>query len=186
MTKARRFQLDRDDAVLLVIDIQERLAAAMSERERVVANTAHLIAGAKLLGVPVVHTEQYPKGLGPTVPELRAALAPAPAIEKLTFDCCGERSFAPALEQTGRSSVIVCGMETHICVLQTVLGLLAGGLTVHVAADAACSRNPENARLALDMQRDAGAVVTCTETVLFQLLGRAGTPEFKAIQARIR
>jgi nicotinamidase-related amidase len=120
------------------------------------------------------------------VPELRTALDPAPAIVKMTFDCCGEPSFAPALEQTGRSTVIVCGMEAHICVLQTVLGLLATGMNVHVAADAVCSRNPENARTALGLQRDAGAVITCTETVLFQLLGRAGTPEFKAVQARIR
>ena len=186
MSRIGAFQIDRDEAVLLVVDIQERLAVAMAERERVVANAGHLIAAAKLLGVPVLVTEQYPKGLGPTVPELRAALDPAVPVEKITFDCCGEPSFAPALEQTGRSTVIVCGMEAHICVLQTVLGLLATGMIVHVAADAVCSRNPENARTALELQRDAGAVITCTETVLFQLLGRAGTPEFKAIQARIR
>ena len=186
MKRVITFQLDRDDAVLIVIDIQERLAVAMAERERVVSNTGHLIAAAKLLGVPMVVTEQYPKGLGPTVPELRTALETAPAIEKMTFDCCGEPSFAPALDQAGRSTAIVCGMETHICVLQTVLGLLATGMNVHVAADAVCSRNPENTRIALELQRDAGAVITCTETVLFQLLGRAGTPEFKAIQARIR
>jgi nicotinamidase-related amidase len=186
MPRISTFQLDRDDAVLLVVDIQERLAVAMAERERVVANAGHLIAAAKLLGVPLLLTEQYPKGLGATVPELRAALDDAPAIEKLTFDCCGEPSFAPALEQTGRSTVIVCGMEAHICVLQTVLGLLANGLNVHVVADAVCSRNAENARIALELQRHAGAVVTCTETVLFQLLGRAGTPQFKSIQNRIR
>jgi nicotinamidase-related amidase len=186
MGRLKSFQLDRDDAVLLVVDIQERLAAVMAEREKVVANAAHLIAAARLLGVPAILTEQYPKGLGPTVPELRAALDPAQPVEKMTFDCCGEPAFAPALEATGRSSVIVCGMETHICVLQTVLGLLAQGLSVHVAADAVCSRNPENARIALELLRDAGAVVTCTETVMFQLLVRAGTPEFKAIQARVR
>lgn len=180
------FQLQREDAAVLVVDIQERLAVVMDEREKVVANAGHLIAAAKLLGVPVVHTEQYPKGLGPTVPELRAALAPAAPVEKLTFDCCGEPSFAPALGQTGRTTVIVCGMEAHICVLQTVLGLLAQGLAVHVAADAVCSRKPENARVALELMRDAGAVVTCTETVMFQLLVRAGTPEFKEIQRRIR
>lgn len=186
MTGIGRFQLDREGAALLVIDIQERLAVAMAEREKVVANAGHLIAAAKLLGVPVVHTEQYPRGLGPTVPELRAALAPAAAVEKLTFDCCGEPTFAPALEATGRSTVIVCGMETHICVLQTVLGLLAQGLIVHVAADAVCSRSEENWRTALELMRDAGAVITCTETVMFQLLVQAGTPEFKAIQARIK
>jgi nicotinamidase-related amidase len=186
MTRISTFQLDRDDAVLLVVDIQERLAVAMAEREKVVANAGHLIAGARLLGVPVVHTEQYPKGLGPTVAELRAVLEPAAPVEKLTFDCCGEPAFAPALKAVGRSTVVVSGMETHVCVLQTVLGLLAQGLAVHVAADAVCSRNAENHRLALELMRDAGAVVTCTETVLFQLLVRAGTPEFKAIQARIK
>jgi nicotinamidase-related amidase len=186
VTRTKGFQLDRDDAVLLVVDIQERLAVVMAEREKVVTNTAHLIAAAKLLGVPMVYTEQYPKGLGPTVPELRAALEPAAAVEKMTFDCCGEDSFAPALEGTGRSTVIVCGMEAHICVLQTVLGLLELGMGVHVVADAVCSRNPEHARIALELQRDAGAVVTCTESVMFQLLRCAGTPEFKTIQNRIR
>jgi nicotinamidase-related amidase len=186
MKATATFQLNRRDAVLLVVDIQERLAAAMAERDRVVANTGHLIAAAKLLGVPVVLTEQYPKGLGPTVPELRAALEPCAALEKMTFDCCGEPSFAPALAQTGRSAVIVCGMEAHICVLQTVLGLLAQGWRVHVVADAVCSRDAANARTALELLRDAGAVVTCAETVMFQLLERAGTPEFKALQSRIR
>ncbi|HEY5999736.1 MAG TPA: hydrolase [bacterium] len=186
MTRIRESRIDREDAVLLVVDIQERLAAAMAEREKVVANAGHLVAAAKLLDVPVLHTEQYPRGLGPTVPELREALGPALPVEKLTFDCCGEPSFTPALEAAGCSTVIVCGMETHICVLQTVLGLLAQGLAVHVVADAACSRNPDNARVALELMRDAGAVVTCTETVLFQLLVRAGTPQFKAIQARIK
>jgi nicotinamidase-related amidase len=186
MKAVNAYQIDRGSTVLLVIDIQERLAAAMAEREKVVANAGHLIATAKLLEVPVVLTEQYPKGLGPTVPELRATLEPAAAVEKMTFDCCGEPAFGPALGRTGRATVVVCGMETHICVLQTVLGLLAGGKTVHVAADAVCSRNPENSRVALELMRDAGAVVTCTETVMFQLLARAGTPEFKAIQARIR
>jgi nicotinamidase-related amidase len=186
MTGIGRFQLEREETALLVVDIQERLAVAMAEREKVVANAGHLIAAAKLLNVPVVHTEQYPRGLGPTVPELRAVLEPAAPVEKLTFDCCGEPAFAPALEATGRSTVVVCGMETHICVLQTVLGLLAQGMIVHVAADAVCSRNAENWRTALEFMRDAGAVITCTETVMFQLLVRAGTPEFKAIQARIR
>jgi len=186
MTGIEKFQLQREETVLLVVDIQERLAVAMAEREKVVVNAGHLIAAAKLLGVPVVHTEQYPKGLGPTVAELRPAIEPAAAIEKLTFDCCGEPTFTPALEQAGRSTVVVCGMETHICVLQTVLGLLAQGLIVHVVADAVCSRSAENRGTALELMRDAGAVITCTETVLFQLLGRAGTPEFKVIQARIK
>lgn len=181
-----KFHLRRAEVILLVVDIQERLAGAMAERERVTAKTLHLVQTAQLLGIPWVATEQYPRGLGPTVAPLREALGGTPAIEKITFDCCIEPSFLPPLAATGRKSVVLCGMEAHVCVLQTCLGLLDRGFTVHVAADALCSRDAENARLALEFMRDAGAVITCTETVIFQLLERAGTPEFKAVQQMIK
>ena len=177
----KRYQLDATDSLLVVVDVQERLAAVMTERERVVANVRRLIGGARILGVPTLHTEQYPKGLGGTVPELAGELGDAPPVEKLTFDCCGEPAFLEAIEATGRRTAVVCGMEAHVCVLQTVLGLLELGLTVHVAADAVCSRDERNARTALDLVRDAGAAVTVTETVLYQWLVRAGTPEFRAV-----
>jgi len=175
-----RFRLRREDAVLVVIDVQERLAAAMAERERVEANALRLVRLAHLLGVPVVATEQYPKGLGPTVAGLRGELGDRAPIEKLTFDCCGEPGFLAAVGALGRRTLLLAGMEAHVCVLQTALGLLGRGLGVHVAADAVCSREAENARTGLELLRDAGAVVTCTETAVFQLLGRAGTAEFKA------
>jgi nicotinamidase-related amidase len=181
-----RFALDRQAAILLVVDIQERLAAAMAERERVEAGARRLIEGARILGVPVVHTEQYPRGIGPTVAGLREALGDRPAVEKITFDCCREPAFLPPLAAAGRKTVVLCGMETHICVLQTCLGLLERGYGVHVAADAVCSRDAANSRVGLELMRDAGAVVTCTETVLFQLLERAGTPEFKAVQQLVK
>lgn len=181
-----KFFLRRDDALLAVVDIQERLATVMAERERVVANTHRLISAVRLLGVPVFVTEQYPKGLGPTVPEIREALSPYAPIEKISFGCCGEPAFTDALEATGRRQVILCGMETHVCVLQTCIGLLRDGYSVHFVQDAACSRNPGNHRIGTEFMRDAGAVVTGTETALFQLLERAGTAEFREISRLIK
>ncbi len=181
-----KFVLKRDDALLVIVDIQERLAVAMSEKERVIANTLHLIEAAKLLGVPLLVTEQYPKGLGPTVPEVRNAVQEYAPIEKITFSCCGEGFFTEAVEETGKKQIILVGMETHVCVLQTCIDLLNAEYDVHVVADAICSRTDANYRTALEFMRDAGAVITCTETVLFQLLVKAGTEEFKAISKRIK
>jgi nicotinamidase-related amidase len=181
-----KFFLDREDAVLLIVDVQEKLAAVMKEREQVVRNTLHLIELAKMTGVPVMVSEQYPRGLGPTVPELREALPFYRPLEKMTFDCCGQPSFLEELKDHGGSTVILTGMETHICVLQTCLGLLRGGISVHVVGDAVCSRTKENWKTGLAFMRDAGAVATCTETALFQLLKAGGTEEFKKISKRIK
>jgi nicotinamidase-related amidase len=181
-----KYFLSREDAVLVVVDIQERLAVVMSEREKVVRNTLHLIETAKLLRIPVILTEQYPKGLGPTVQEIRDALPSCKPVEKLTFSCCGEPSFVKALASTGRKKVILCGMETHVCVLQTCIGCLKAGYAVHAVRDAICSRTKENYRTGIEFMRDADAVITGTETVLFQLLEKAGTEEFKTIAKRIK
>lgn len=181
-----KFQLDRNNAALLIIDIQERLAAVMDKKVQVVRNVLHLVELAKMLNVPVVVTEQYPKGLGKTVPEITAALPSYLPVEKMTFNCCGESPFNEQIKRLGRKKFIVTGMETHICVLQTSLGLLRDGYDVHLVTDAVCSRTKANWRSGLELIRDAGGVVTNTETVLFQLLGVAGTPEFKAISQRIK
>lgn len=181
-----RGQLKRDDAILLVIDVQERLVAVMPDRDKVVAATVRLIEGAKALSVPVILTEQYPKGLGPTVPAVREVIEENALVEKLSFSCCGEKGFDPLLESSGKRSVVIAGMEAHICVLQTSLALLERGYDVHVVGDAVSSRAPENRDTALDLLRDAGATVTTTEIVLFQLLERAGTPEFKAVSALVK
>ena len=178
--------LNREDAVLLIVDIQEKLAAVMKDRDEVVRNNLHLIELAKMLGMSVMVTEQYPKGLGTTVPEIRDALPRYQPIEKMTFDCCGQPAFLGTLKSHAKKTVILTGMETHICVLQTCLGLLQGGINVHVVQDAVCSRTGENWNTGIEFMRDAGAVVTCTETVLFQLLKEAGTEEFKAISKRIK
>lgn len=178
--------LNKSDALLVIVDVQERLAAVMTQREKIVRNCLRLAEGAELLGLPLILTEQYRKGLGPTVPELREKIAGYEPVEKMTFDCCREPSFRQKLAGTGRKKVILAGMETHICVLQTALGLTKKGYHVHVVEDAVCSRAKENFRVGLQFMRDAGAVITCTETVLFQLLEKAGTPEFKAISSKIK
>lgn len=181
-----KFILKKDDSLLVIIDIQERLAVAMTERERVVTNTLHLIESAKLLGVPLLITEQYPKGLGPTVSEIKDALNPYSPIEKITFNCCGESVFMKRIRDTGRKKIIMTGMETHVCVLQTCLALLNQNYDVHVVIDAVCSRHKDNFKTGIEFMRDAGAAITCTETVLFQLLEKAGTEEFRTISKRIR
>jgi len=131
-------------------------------------------------------TEQYPKGLGRTVPELQSAIPEYKPIEKVAFNCCNEPAFLSEIKRTGRKKVIVTGMETHVCVLQTTVSLLKDGFIPHVVQDAVCSRTEENWKTGIEFMRDAGAVITCTETALFQLLKVAGTEEFKKISQRIK
>lgn len=185
--EAGKFTLERDKAVLVVIDVQQRLVPSMDPAvyERVQRSIDCAVRGAELLGVPVVATEQYPKGLGPTVPELAAACA-GKVIEKLSFGCCGEPAFLDYIRGLGRSQVMVTGMEAHVCVYQTVLGLLEDGYRVHLLRDAICSRGKTDYVAALENAANAGAVVSTTEMALFQLLRSASAPEFKAISALIK
>jgi nicotinamidase-related amidase len=187
--------IDPARAVLLVVDVQERLAAAMEPeaRERCVHNLGVLIEAARRLKFPVVVSQQYTRGLGATVAPLEAALA-APGLslarlEKLDFACTRAPEFAPIFEaqrEAGRDQWIVGGMETHICVYQTACGLLEAGDRVHVPYDAVCSRSDENRRIGLELCARAGAVVTATETALFDALGRAGSDDFKALSRLIK
>ncbi len=177
---------DRNKSVLLIVDIQDRLAVTMSMRDAVVNNCLHLIELAKMLNIPILVSEQYPKGLGQTVAEIRDALPAYQPVEKLAFGCCGEPAFMRTIKALNKKTVILTGMETHICVLQTCVGLLEEEFTVHLVRDAVCSRTGENWEVGTEFMRDAGALVTSTETVLFQLLKVAGTEEFKAISKRIK
>jgi nicotinamidase-related amidase len=151
-----------------------------------VRNTGILLDSAQELGVPVIFTEQYVKGLGPTVAALKEKAPGAACHEKLTFSCCGNESFGAQLKQTGRTQVIVCGMETHVCVLQTVIDLLGDRFVVHVVADAVMSRAIDNRQTALEAMTLAGAVPTSTEAVVFQLLKIAGTDSFRKLSKLVK
>ena len=181
------FKLKRDDAVLVVVDIQKKLVKIMPEKpyEKILKNNIRLVKASKILNVPVLYTQQYTKGLGETVDELKE-LMDKEHVEKLTFSCCGENSFMNELKKLGKKSVLLTGMETHICVLQTAIDLLENGFNVFVVADAVCSRFKDNWKFGLEYMRQAGAKVTVTETVLFQLLERSDVAEFKEVQQLIK
>ncbi len=169
-----------------MVDVQERLLPAIFEKERVVENAVRLIRGAAVLRVPVFATEQYRKGLGPTVAEVAAAIPGFAPTEKVAFSACGAGGFVPALRKRKVSEVILCGIEAHVCVTQTCLDMLDEGFRVFVVADAVSSRTPENYRLGIERMRAAGAAVVSTEMVLFELLEQAGTAEFKQILALVK
>jgi nicotinamidase-related amidase len=166
----------------VVVDVQEAFRPAVLDFEEVVANTRRLVEGARILGVPVTVTEQYPKGLGATVPELAEHLDGIEPIEKVCFSAAQADGF----DAGGRDQALVCGIETHVCVSQTAHDLLERGLEVHVARDAVTSRSEDNREVGLHKMESAGAVVTSVETALFELLGAAGSDEFKQVQRLIK
>jgi nicotinamidase-related amidase len=176
--------LRRDEAVLVVVDVQERINAVMADQGHL-ARIAVLVEACGALGVPVIATEQYPKGLGPTVPEL-ARLLPGPPLVKDSFSCAREPAVRTALEAAGRRQAVVAGIEAHVCVLQTALDLAAAGYQVHVPHDAVSSRRPADKAWSLDRMAAAGVVVTTTESALFELLERCGTDEFKLVAALVK
>jgi nicotinamidase-related amidase len=175
-------KLDADRTALVVVDVQEAFRKAIPDFERVAKATATLIEGAEAIGIPIVITEQYPKGLGETVPEVAEHLPQGTKpLEKLIFSAAEAEGF----DLEGRDQALVCGVETHVCVNQTALDLLASGVDVQVAEDAVGSRFEENKRVGLHKMERAGAEITSVETALFELLGRAGTDEFKRVQKLI-
>jgi len=187
VTLMERFFLERESAQLVVVDVQDKLCRAMDHKvlEKLTGNISILLDTAAELGLPAIATEQYVKGLGETVPALKEKLTAA-SMEKMTFSCCGGDGFLEALERTGRRQVILTGMETHVCVLQTALELLSHGYVVHLVCDAVMSRRKQNWETALRTLTAAGVVLTSTEAVLFQLLRVAGTEEFKKLSKLVR
>lgn len=188
MSVQNKFMLESEKAVLLVIDVQEKLCAAMDQDalKQLIKNTGILLESAAELAIPVIFTEQYVKGLGSTLPELKGGAPAATCYEKMTFSCCGNEAFVDQLEESGRTQVIVSGMETHVCVLQTVIELLDEGFNVHVVKDAVMSRTSDNRQTAIEAMVLAGAVPTCTEAVVFQLLKVAGTESFKKLSKLVK
>lgn len=180
-----KFTLNREEAVLLVIDIQDNLAKAMKDKDRVIKNTEILATAAKDMDIPVIITEQYPKGLGNTVSEIKDILKDADVFEKTMF--CGlTEEVSKKLESIDRKKIIVVGMETHVCVLQTTRALIEDGYEVHVVRDAVASRTEENYSNGLDMIKDMGASITNTETVIFDLLKSSKAVEFKKLSKLIK
>lgn len=178
---AARGVVNAGDTVLVVIDMQESLAGVMDAREPVTGAAVLLVQAAGRLGIPVIVTRQNPAALGETVAGVREAVGAHMPVDKLTFDATRDDGFVARLEQTGRRTVVLAGMETHICVTQTALGLLRSGYTVHVAADAACSRRSLDHTVALDRLRMAGVVVTTAESAVYEALGVAGTDSFRDV-----
>ena len=176
--------MSRGDTALLVVDVQERLIGSIARASRVVWNVRRLIDGAKILGLPVVATEQYPKGLGPTVPELAKRLGEVPS--KLTFSCGGCGEIFRGLRERDVHKLLVCGIEAHVCVQQTVLDLLADGWQVYVAVDAIGSRFEIDCRTAVARMDSAGATLTTAEAALFEWCEAAGTAEFRQISRLVR
>ncbi|MCF8242917.1 MAG: hydrolase [Melioribacteraceae bacterium] len=185
-TKRHEKILNREKTALLIIDIQERILKVINEYERVVDNTIKLIKGMKELNVPIYYTEQYPKGLGTTVSEIKEELQDSDAIHKMSFSCSGAGELFKELIDKNITQVVVCGIESHVCVQQTVLDLLANSFQVDVAADAVSSRRKFDFEIALDRMRNLGAEVTTTESILFELLNVCGTPEFKAVSKIVK
>ena len=173
--------IERTSATLVLVDLQERLVCAMSRREEVLANVRFLAEAAALLGMPVIVTRQYPQGLGDIVAEIADLPASIQPVDKLTFDCMGEPEFRHRIEALGRRQIVLAGMETHICVAQTALGLLDAGYQPFGVADAVCSRLDRDHEVAIERLRSAGVIVTTAEAVVYEALGHAATPEFRAI-----
>lgn len=179
-------RIRREQTAAVVIDIQERLFPHIYEHEALAANSAKLIEGLKQLDIPLLVTQQYSKGLGETIAPVAAALGAHAALEKMTFSCCGDASFMEALQSLGRSKVILCGIEAHVCVQQTALDLLEQGFTPVIVEDCVSSRKANDKHIAVARMRQAGAIVTTLEAVLLELCMAAGTDTFKSISRLIK
>lgn len=181
----KSFRLERENSLIFVVDIQERLVPAIKNGEKIVNNALNLLKSADKMGVDVIATEQYPKGLGSTIGELREYIDEENIFPKIEFAGCieGVRAF---LEKSSKKNIILIGMETHVCVFQTTRDLLELGYNVFIVKDAVGSRTEDNILNGLDLLKEMGAIITNTETVLFDLLKKAGTEEFKFVSKLIK
>lgn len=178
--------LERNAAALAVVDFQDKLLPLIANHEAILPKALKLVAFAQALGMPILWSEQYKKGLGETNEALRTALDGVPAFEKLSFGCMGDDGCRTFLEACGRKQLVIAGIEAHICVLQTALAAKKLGYQVFVVADAVGSQNPADYEVALARMRQNGIEVVTTQMVMFELLGAAGTAEFKAVMPLLR
>jgi nicotinamidase-related amidase len=182
-------RLDKSQALLAVIDVQEKLMAVIHDAAGVDANVDRLIRGCHTLGLPILVTEQYPKGIGPTTNLVREAMGAAglgQAIQKMSFSSFGAAEFSSAIRASGRRQIILCGVEAHVCVFQTCRDLLGEGLDVFLAADATSSRTERNRDFAIERMISDGARLTTTEMALFEMTEVSGTDEFRAISKLVK
>lgn len=180
-----KYILYKEETALMIIDIQERLIPAMKYGQKVIENTKKLSSISKALNIPIIITEQYPRGLGNTVSEINQIVEGTAKYEKMKFSACTEE-VNNVLSNHAKKKIIVTGMETHVCVYQTVRDLLSNGYEVFVVSDAVCSRSKENYKNGLSLMSEMGAIVTNTETVFFDLMKEAGTPLFKELSKLIK
>uniref|UniRef100_Q3AU79 Hydrolase, isochorismatase family n=1 Tax=Chlorobium chlorochromatii (strain CaD3) TaxID=340177 RepID=Q3AU79_CHLCH len=178
--------LSPNETLLLIIDVQGRLAPAVFGSDKLERNIQKLIRACHVLEVPLLVTEQYPKGLGNTIPSLRELMAEAVVVEKSSFSCCGSQEFMRQLRALNRNDILIAGMETHVCVYQTAIELIDFGYNVHLLTDCVSSRSEENRELGIRCIEKAGASLTSTEMALFELLRVAEGERFKAISAIVK
>ncbi len=178
--------LEIPNSVLIIVDMQAKLASVMHEKDAMLASLQKLIKGLGILQVPVLATLQYPQGLGPLHPEIASLISDVEPVAKNSFSCLANPEFSRRLESTGRKQVLLSGIEGHICLYQTVCDLVSSGFEAHVVTDTVSSRTPENRRLGLDMMKQAGARLTGTESALYELLRVAEGDRFKKISQILR
>ena len=178
--------LKREDTTLVVIDFQEKLMPVISGNEQLEDKSVRLIKGMKVLGAPIIVTQQYTKGLGGTIASVSEALGDFQHVEKNTFGCMENEEFVARIKESGKKDIVVCGIEAHICVQQTVLQLLDAGYNVYLAADCVSSRNENDKIWALARMREAGAVITTYEAVLYEMLRNSKAEGFKDISAIVK
>jgi len=183
-----RHSLEVEQCALLVIDVQEKLLPPIFQKEQLVCNAKLLIRAAEVLKIPAVVTTQYSKGLGPTVPEIASLLPETDAIDKDRFSCFGSDTFCSLLKRLpgNRNTLLLCGMESHICVMQTALAALREGYIVHVASDAVSSRTEWNWKIGLERTRAAGAVISSTEMMIYELMRSSSSPAFKEMLPHLK
>ena len=178
--------LSVDNSVLLVIDVQEKLFRAIHQKEQLLDNLQRLIKGIKVLEIPILLTEQYPQGLGATIPEIAQLVSVIKPFPKVCFNCCGDAAFLQAFKKLNRKQVLIAGIESHVCVYQTAADLLTAGYEVYVVRDGVSSRTEQNIDIGLKMMAQLGAKITSTETALFELLKVAKGDKFKAISKIVK
>jgi nicotinamidase-related amidase len=178
--------LTTDNSVLLVIDVQEKVFRAINQKEQLLDNLQRLIKGIKVLEIPILLTEQYPQGLGTTIPEIAQLLLDSKPLPKVCFSCCGDAAFLQELKKLNRKQVLIAGIESHVCVYQTAADLIAAGYEVYAVSDTIFSRKDQNRDIGLKMMNQLGAKLTSTEAALFELLKVAKGDKFKAISQIVK